>query len=1106
MRYAKTFGIVLSLTALLLAACGGCRNKSKQRMLANNELEFLVTEGLTDSNVVTVTHNMEKDWWVTIDREWILADPLFGVGRNISDTRFNLGISINASELRDGTYNGDVQVTDGFNAKWWACKVRVTPDPPILNAIDPFNGPSDGGTLVTLTGTGLRPGSVVIFGDNVLDNVSTIFISETTLTCITPPNPTIGFVDVTVKVPNGKTSTLPNGFRYTDISIISVQPNVGSVDGGDLVLILGQGFVDGATTIMFGSVPAAGVTFVSTTELWVTTPPSPLPLPGYGSVNVTAEDTTNGDISTLANGYTYSPTGQPPQITLVDPDIGYWEGGDNVTILGLNFDNSVIVFFDNTAIAAGDTTFVSSTQIIVITPPHTPGNVSVMVLNNSSGLSATWSREFMYTATPRPVIDYIDPKVAYTGVNHWYSAYKTYTLMYITGEGFQNGATVFFGGTQAPPPPTYTNMNPPRTYLSENLLLVTVPYRSATGYVNIRVVNPDGQVAWIENGVEYVDTDSPRIDDVDPSIGFIGGGADITIIGSYFDDTGGLTAFIDNNAIQGIEVTQISGASRMTGTTPENTEQGSVDIMVRNEDGQFTLKFNGYKYTSTLPPSIDDISDLRAPLLGGSARGVTVPAVADVIGCTYIVLRGGNFIPGFSVEAGGVLCDHAAYENPHLASVRTPDLTNSVVAPELVMVRMTSTENQTATLYDRLVYINGSMTEQNYLWSEKTKPHHSWEEEEINMQAFALTTDTDPAGAGTFPVGVASVFFPSGVTMHDMAYIPAASTFSSTATGMLFGFGGWDGVGYVDDTYFLFWNYTGLTPVEVGDLGNWGIITAVTMTSGAPEARGQHQLVYDSSRDVIVLYGGLTGPGELKDDTWELSVAATVWTWTQIATAADPPARIGHNMVYESNGNTVIVFGGYFIGFPPQMYNDVWEYNPAGPTWTQLDDGTGVGKPAKRAYASFEFDSTRNVAVLYGGIDLATNKQYNDTWEWDVTTDTWAEIFPDGSASSAPSRDQATMVYDANRQSCIMLGGNSGLDNGLHTDIWEYDGPTQTWIKHTPTVARAGARAFGSAVYDSDRQCITVFGGNTFNYSKLYNDVWDAGTWDPNDSKQPTAP
>ena len=82
---------------------------------------------------------------------------------------------------------------------------------PVILSITPDQGPTSGGTEVTLTGTGFTNVDDVTFDGISCTNLNVL--NDTTLTCDTPPH-TAGSVDVIVNTTDSQTATLVNGFTY----------------------------------------------------------------------------------------------------------------------------------------------------------------------------------------------------------------------------------------------------------------------------------------------------------------------------------------------------------------------------------------------------------------------------------------------------------------------------------------------------------------------------------------------------------------------------------------------------------------------------------------------------------------------------------------------------------------------------------------------------------------------------------------------------------------------------------------------------------------------------------------------------------------------------
>ena len=133
-------------------------------------------------------------------------------------------------------------------------------------------GPTAGGTTVTLTGTGFVTGATkVTFGGTTIRPVT--FVSTTQIKVHSPSH---GAGTVTVKATTaGGTSASGEHFTYEAVpTITKVTPSAGPTAGGTTVTLTGTGFVSGATTVTFGgtTIPAHTVTFVSATEIKVTSP------------------------------------------------------------------------------------------------------------------------------------------------------------------------------------------------------------------------------------------------------------------------------------------------------------------------------------------------------------------------------------------------------------------------------------------------------------------------------------------------------------------------------------------------------------------------------------------------------------------------------------------------------------------------------------------------------------------------------------------------------------------------------------------------------------------------------------------------------------------
>jgi hypothetical protein len=93
-------------------------------------------------------------------------------------------------------------------------KDSLTPGvPPVIKGINPAEGPAEGGTEITITGTGFTATSKVFVGDEAATNV--VFVNETTITAETPEGEA-GPTDVVVVNVDEQKSTSVKGYNYLD--------------------------------------------------------------------------------------------------------------------------------------------------------------------------------------------------------------------------------------------------------------------------------------------------------------------------------------------------------------------------------------------------------------------------------------------------------------------------------------------------------------------------------------------------------------------------------------------------------------------------------------------------------------------------------------------------------------------------------------------------------------------------------------------------------------------------------------------------------------------------------------------------------------------------
>jgi len=262
-------------------------------------------------------------------------------------------------------------------------------------------------------------------------------------------------------------------------------------------------------------------------------------------------------------------------------------------------------------------------------------------------------------------------------------------------------------------------------------------------------------------------------------------------------------------------------------------------------------------------------------------------------------------------------------------------------------------------------------------------------------------------------------------------------------------------------------------PIE---LWTWNGIswTMLKIDENGPRWRNFASVTYDSDRDVLVMYGGLTSEHEYQD-TWEWNGRE----WTKFPVEG-PGVRESASMTYDAKNKKVLLFGGAQSG---DMMNDLWEWN--GSQWSQV----ATAGPTPRFPAGFVYDFANENVLLFGGhtFDGNTFTTFGDTWIWDGKT--WIQIEVD-----APSaRDGARTIFNPLTNNVILFGG-AEITNTVKNlnDMWEWDGSLWNQLE----VESPPARVHPIMAFDANRQVIVMTGGSN-GPGAILSDTWewDGVTW-----------
>jgi N-acetylneuraminic acid mutarotase len=265
--------------------------------------------------------------------------------------------------------------------------------------------------------------------------------------------------------------------------------------------------------------------------------------------------------------------------------------------------------------------------------------------------------------------------------------------------------------------------------------------------------------------------------------------------------------------------------------------------------------------------------------------------------------------------------------------------------------------------------------------------------------------------------------------------------------------------------------FGGRGPEPVNDLWTYDLATgawAQLNAQGAPAARFGHNAIWDSQRNVMVVFGGQADASEFFSDLWEFAPATN--TWLDVLAGADPVAlpnpRYGAAACLDDSGHMLITHGFTSEG----RFDDTWQYDLAGQTfWTDLS-GPEAERPLRRCLIDGIWDQRKRRFLIYGG---QSNEApfMDDCWGWSPEIG-WQQI---ARVPSPSARNMYTMVYDEARTVALLIGGQT--ESGPVNDIWVFHADGESWSQGAPQGEAFPARYGHDAAITPDGT-IYVFGGN----------------------------
>jgi hypothetical protein len=299
--------------------------------------------------------------------------------------------------------------------------------------------------------------------------------------------------------------------------------------------------------------------------------------------------------------------------------------------------------------------------------------------------------------------------------------------------------------------------------------------------------------------------------------------------------------------------------------------------------------------------------------------------------------------------------------------------------------------------------------------------------------------------------------------------------------------------------------YVELEPSDTAaESSSWTLLSPEVSANQPQFDRAGHSAVYAPAAKRMIVFGGFKlGELSLMDDVEVLTDAdgsAGDGRWITLVgqgATVGPGPRGSHSAVYDAASDRMVVFGG--TTGVQELADDVWVLTGASgqgvaAAWTQLIPAPPGPGPRFGHTAVHRPDGDR--MIVFGG--GAGDAPLGDVWALDSATGvagepTWVALEPQG---TGPALWGHSAVYDPDRDVMTVFGGSTSADGGtLSSAVWVLDGAAKpggapSWSEIVLDNGPA-PRVEHTAVLDAANDAMIVFGGVDATGAAFYDDVWE---------------
>nr|XP_055075552.1 fibrocystin-L-like [Misgurnus anguillicaudatus] len=439
---------------------------------------------------------------------------------------------------------------------------------PVVSSVSPDSVTGNSTTvLITGSGFGSNTADLRVSADDIILKVTEV--TDNSITLLVGALPAGEHLLQVVVMGKGLATGITN---LTSTPQATIQPTSGSIGGGTPLLIEGNGFVEGNTTVMLDGYLPCSILEVTPDRVKCMTPPH---LQGQVQVNIWVFD-----VQYPSQSFIYS-IEQTPDITSVSPVTG--PVGTKITVSGSGFGTDAALITVEIDGVDCNVTSITDTQLLCTVGKHAGGTFPVMLYHQIKGHALTQS-----------VFSY---ELVLTGVTPNEGSYAGGAVVEIQGSGFDpNSTRVLICNKEC-------NVNVQISTSTQ--LYCEVPYNNGNEtdrVCEVVVMNGNNRVN-LTIGYTYRSSLTPVISAVTPRRGGTAGGTRLTITGSGFsEDASEVTVTIagsvcDVESANGTQIICVTNAQTKSQETKVRVLIGNRGIAKMDHADFFYIDVWSSRYT-----------------------------------------------------------------------------------------------------------------------------------------------------------------------------------------------------------------------------------------------------------------------------------------------------------------------------------------------------------------------------------------------------------------------------------------------------------------------------------------------------------------------------